>query len=63
MIIDLRPEAENLQLCNNELCKQKCKRFYKFYKPKQSQSYINPGLKYSMKDGISVLQECRYKIL
>ena len=39
-MIDLRPEAKDMKLCLNKMCVNKCKRYYEFWKPKQSQSYI-----------------------
>ena len=46
MIIDLRPEANNIVLCLNKMCINKCKRYYAYWKPAQSQSYIYPANKY-----------------
>ena len=43
MNIDIRPEAEDMTLCLNKMCLNKCKRYYQYWKPAQMQSYINPA--------------------
>ncbi len=46
MNIDIRPEAEDMTLCLNKMCLNKCKRYYQYWKPAQMQSYINPANEY-----------------
>lgn len=55
MEIDLRPVANDITLCTNVACPNKCKRWHENWKPSQIQSYINPNMVYD-KNGI--LQEC-----
>ena len=37
---DERPQAIDMSLCLNDMCQNKCKRYYKYCKPAQIQSYI-----------------------
>ena len=37
---DERPQAIDMSLCLNDMCQNKCKRYYKYWKPAQIQSYI-----------------------
>ena len=46
MNIDLRPIIVDITLCKNDLCLNKCKRYYKLYKPSERQSYILPSIEY-----------------
>ena len=59
MNIDLRPEAKDMTICLNKMCLNKCKRYYQNWKPKQNQSYINPGNRYD-KNGIQ--KPCKLRI-
>ena len=48
MNIDLRPQARDMTLCLNNMCSNKCKRYYELWKPEQIQSYINPTTEYDI---------------
>ena len=59
MDIDLRPTRTDISLCINDLCSNKCKRYYKLYKPSKRQSYILPNIEY---DKLRNQKPCKERI-
>lgn len=59
MEYDFRPIANDITLCSNEFCPNKCKRYYTNWKPNIYQSYTIPSMKYD-KNGI--LEECELRM-
>lgn len=59
MEIDLRPIANDITLCTNSACQNKCKRWHENWKPSQIQSYINPTMKF---DKFGNLKECELRM-
>ena len=59
MEIDFRPLANDITLCTNAVCPNKCKRWHENWKPNNPQSYINPNMVYD-KNGI--LKECEIRM-
>lgn len=57
--IDTRPFANDITLCLNSLCGNKCKRFHENWRVGEYQSYINPGTIY---DEFGFIEECKLRM-
>lgn len=59
MEIDTRPQAFDMSLCTQELCKRKCQRWHEYWKPAYWQSYIKPAIIY---DETGNVKECESRM-
>lgn len=55
---DYRPIANDISLCTNTLCKNKCKRYQDNWQPSIYQSYINPAMRYFKVGQVFVPERC-----
>ena len=57
--IDTRPHANDITLCLNSFCENKCKRFHENWQPSEYQSYINPSVTY---DEFGFKEKCKLRM-